>query len=433
VEEPADQKDLMSDSRDALYRAICAEPDEDTPRLAFADLIEEEEDSLRADFIRAQIALARVPPDDPVAIATRHKNPGAVDGHAMAHTLPKTLPAAYGWHAFAFRRGFPWKVGVHNSAAFDAAGEVFEVAPIRALDVGPRGRPEVDIVAGWPHLSRLQRLEFSTAHFGPREAECLGSSPHATALTELAFEFDGITADGLAALVRSPLFDQLTALDLRSNAIPSALLAEAIGRVRRPDGLARLSLAASKITGRDGDDLFTLPVMRGLHHLNLSDNQFLGPKGAEALAKSGLLGSVRILEMADTHPGVSGIRQLAETGSLAGVRCLDLAESGLGPLGIETLVGSQALNSLRVLNLAGNRVRDRGAAALAASSSLAGLLELDLANAELTDAGARALAASPYFDGLLRLNLTAQTHGRQAIGPAARWALVERFGGRVVL
>ena len=30
----------MTTDRDALYRAICAQPDEDTPRLAFADLIE---------------------------------------------------------------------------------------------------------------------------------------------------------------------------------------------------------------------------------------------------------------------------------------------------------------------------------------------------------------------------------------------------------
>ena len=41
--------------------AICAHPDEDTPRLAFADLLEEDGDSSRAAFIRTQVALARVP------------------------------------------------------------------------------------------------------------------------------------------------------------------------------------------------------------------------------------------------------------------------------------------------------------------------------------------------------------------------------------
>ena len=59
--------------------------------------------------------------------------------------------------------------------------------------------------------------------------------------------------------------------------------------------------------------------------------------------------------------------------------------------------------------------------------------ELVLSDAELTDTGARALAASPYLDGLLRLNLAASARDRQAIGPAVRWALTERFGGRVIV
>jgi uncharacterized protein (TIGR02996 family) len=423
----------MTDSRDALYRAICAEPDEDTPRLAFADLVEEEGDSLRAGFIRAQIALARVPPYDPVAVTTRHVNPGAIDGHGMAHTLPKPEPEGYGWHAFAFRRGFPWKIGVHSARAFDSAGAIFDFAPIRALDVGPRGRADVDAVADWPHLARLHRLEFSNAHFGANEAERLGDSPYATALTELAFEFDGVTADGLEAVLRSPLFARLTALELRSNAIPPELLVDALGAVPRPGKLARLSLAASKITGRYVEHLVALPVMHGLTHLDLSDNPFLGPSGAEAIAKSGILETVSILNLADTHPGVPGIRALAESGALAGVRYLDLSECGLGPVAAKALAESRSLRGLRVLNLSRNRVRDAGAAALADSSALAGLLELDLADAELTDSGALALARSPYFDGLLRLDLTATARKSQAIGPAARWALVERFGNRVVL
>jgi uncharacterized protein (TIGR02996 family) len=433
MEEPEDFKNLMTNTRDALYRAICAEPDEDTPRLAFADLVDEEGDHHRAGFIRAQVALARVPRHDPLAVTIRHANPGAVHDHAMAHTLPeeKDLPVGYGWRAFEFRRGFPWKIGMHTAAAFDAAGAIFELAPIGALDVGPRGRPDVDAVAAWPHLARLQRLEFSSAHFGANEAERLGNSPHATALTELGFEFDGITADGLEALGRTPLFARLSALELRSNAMPPELLADALGAVRRPGALKRLSLAANRLTGRGAENLFSLPVMRGLEHLDLADNQFLGPSGAKALAESGILGSVRILDLEDTHPGVEGIRALVETGALVGVRCLYLPECGLGPVAVQALAQSDVLRALRVLNLSGNRVRDKGAAAIAGSSALAGLLELDLADAELTDVGARALVGSPYLDGLLRLNLAATSRDRQAIGPAARWALTERFGPRV--
>lgn len=41
--------------RERLLRAIAAEPDEDTPRLAFADLVEEEGDPERGAFIRAHV------------------------------------------------------------------------------------------------------------------------------------------------------------------------------------------------------------------------------------------------------------------------------------------------------------------------------------------------------------------------------------------
>ncbi|HUR53454.1 MAG TPA: TIGR02996 domain-containing protein, partial [Gemmataceae bacterium] len=51
---------------DALLAAILAEPDEDTPRLMYADWLEEEGRRERAEFIRTQIALARTPERDVV-------------------------------------------------------------------------------------------------------------------------------------------------------------------------------------------------------------------------------------------------------------------------------------------------------------------------------------------------------------------------------
>src|SRR5205823_5593 len=73
----------MSCQHDALYRAICAEPDEDTPRLAFADLLEEDGQQDRARFIRTQIALAGVPEYDPLHVSTRQLDPDAFHGWGM--------------------------------------------------------------------------------------------------------------------------------------------------------------------------------------------------------------------------------------------------------------------------------------------------------------------------------------------------------------
>ena len=50
---------------DALFAAVLAEPDEDTPRLAYADWLDENGDPARAEFIRVQVALANTSEDDP--------------------------------------------------------------------------------------------------------------------------------------------------------------------------------------------------------------------------------------------------------------------------------------------------------------------------------------------------------------------------------
>src|SRR4029079_14293600 len=123
----------------------------------------------------------------------------------------------------------------------------FEAAPVQALDVEARHRPDVGLLADWPHLARVRRLEFPRGRLGIDGVTLLGNSPHAAGLTELAFEFDGITDEGVYALAESALFPRLVALELRSNVIPPDVLIDALRAARRPGSLARLSLAGSQI------------------------------------------------------------------------------------------------------------------------------------------------------------------------------------------
>ncbi len=46
--------------RDAFRRAVCAAPDDDTPRLVFADWLDEHGEPKRAEFIRLQCELGQV-------------------------------------------------------------------------------------------------------------------------------------------------------------------------------------------------------------------------------------------------------------------------------------------------------------------------------------------------------------------------------------
>jgi uncharacterized protein (TIGR02996 family) len=430
----------MSRQHEALYRAICAYPDEDTPRLAYADLIEEEGDptpnaapgagAARAAFIRTQIALARTTEYDSLAISTLQLNPDFFHGWGMAHTLPR-VPGGFGWHKFEFRRGFPWKVGVASLDAFVGdGGSVFETAPIQALEIDARNRPDLLALSSWPQLARICRLEFSLARFGADAVARLGNSPHAANLKELAFEFDGITAEGLESLARSTVFGNLISLDLRATTIPPALIVDALAAAPDAGKLSRLCLASNRIDRADAAHLFALPLMHGLQKLDLSENTELGVEGTQALAESQVLRGLRVLGLSKTRPGVPGIRALVETSGLSGVRSLDLSANRLGPVAVKLIAESSAARGLRVLNLARNPVQDAGAIALANSKTLSSLLELNLADAEVTDAGAMALADSPYLNSLLRLDLSAHTIGRPFSGKTRR-ALVERFGQRV--
>lgn len=417
-------------ARDALYRAVCDHPDEDTPRLMFADLLEEDGDPDRAAFIRTQVELARAPEYDPLWAKCRQFHPDAARGWMMAHTLPP-VPRGFGWHRHRFRRGFPWLATGTGEALLERGPDLFAAAPVQALDIGDRRHlPALGALADCPHLTRLRRLEFSLTRFDADDLTRLGHSPHAANLTELAFEDHAITPAGLQALAASPLFSRLTALELAHNIIPPALLVDGLGAAARHGNLRRLALRFCSIPTPDAAHLFALPVLHGLEELDLGDNPDLGPEGAKALAESGVVRGLAVLKLAKTLPGVPGVRALTETSGLAGVRWLDLSANRLGPTAVGLLAGSRHARGLRVLDLSDNPdLGDRGAEALAGSRHLAGLIELVLRDGGIGDAGAVALAESPHLDGLLRLDL--RSSSKRPFGAEARRRLEERFGPRV--
>jgi uncharacterized protein (TIGR02996 family) len=420
----------MTDSHDALYRAICAKPDEDTPRLAFADLLEEHGDALRARFIRTQIELSRGKHYDAPAVNARLREPDAPHGWTMAHTLPK-LPTGFTWRRFEFRRGFPWKATLANWDALAASEDLFAAAPIQALDIDVPSTTSawhdggLWRIADWPHLARLHRLDFAHGRFDAKDLHQLAESPGAAQLTELGFAFDALEQSGLAALAGSDLFARLAVFELRTSALLPALLVDALAAAREPGVLDRVCLTDNGIGRDDAAHLFALPALRNVRELDLSDNP-LTAHGVRALAESDVPRGLRALNLSRTRPGVPGLRALLGARGLNGLRALDLSDNALGPVAARAVGGCAALRGLRCLNVSHNPLCDAGADALADAPALAGLLELDVRDVQLTDAGAEALAASPHLGALLRLD--ARDNDLTAKGRAA---LAERYGDRL--
>src|SRR5437870_2291421 len=123
----------MSD-RDALLAAIRAQPDEDTPRLIFADWLDENDESQRAAFVRAQIELARTPPWEPFAVRCRRFAPEIASGKQFLADLPPAGVNLVSWAERPFRRGFGWAIDVRTIGLWaELAEPLFEREPIGSV------------------------------------------------------------------------------------------------------------------------------------------------------------------------------------------------------------------------------------------------------------------------------------------------------------
>jgi uncharacterized protein (TIGR02996 family) len=137
---------------EALLKAIIDEPEDDTPRLVYADWLDENGDPDRAEFIRVQVALARLAPDE--------------DGHRLevrANELlarheeqwARPLRGLVLWHDF--RRGFVERVGVEARTFLERPDHLFRAAPVRGAAI----RVPSDVlpaVTASPSLARLRLL-----------------------------------------------------------------------------------------------------------------------------------------------------------------------------------------------------------------------------------------------------------------------------------
>jgi uncharacterized protein (TIGR02996 family) len=406
-------------SHKAFLQAVCEEPDDDTHRLVYADWLEEQGEDGWAEFIRVQCEFARLPEYTAEWIHAHHRERSLyVRVHAR---LPvPALPEGLRWGVHAYRRGFLWQLRVFDLAAFLAhAPELFRQAPVGCLDIDARHKPNLGPLADSPWLGRLTRLEFSLGEFGAQEIGRLADSPHIGRLRGLAFRFAGISSEGWAALLNSPLTRGLHELDLQSNYFVG--LGPSRGVAIDFSNLRTLSIRASSIYRHTPRAIFECP---GLTHLNLAGNE-LGPDEVGLLAEAANLATLAVLDLSGTAPGVPGVRALVGYPHLTRLRALVLRSDGLGPVAARELAGCRHFEELRHLDLGNNPLRDNGVIALAGSPNLKGLVSLDLFRTGVTDAGARALLDSLHLRELAYVNLYENRFSEPVVK-----ALKDRFGER---
>lgn len=211
----------MSDEL-ALLAAILANPDEDTPRLVFADYLDENgsgSSAARAEFIRLQIDITRHPERHPYSPPYRAKVTRFVrlfGAHAPEWLAVVGVPQPRA----IFRRGFVEEVratpdeilAIGDAALSREMLSLVEVVPslkaVPDLDRGPTGDAVLRRLATWPVPGRLRHLRLSALTF---------------------------TTPAVTAFVSSPAASRLKAFCLHGCEYPEAAVREAVAAAKLPD------------------------------------------------------------------------------------------------------------------------------------------------------------------------------------------------------
>ena len=263
-------------------RQITADRDNDELRLVFADWLEEQGDSARAEFIRVQILLAAMPADDSAERETLFERQMALleaHGDAWLAKMPKVLRPGC-----LFVRGFMADLDCLTARWLRYGKRVQQAYPLLqalTLNSGRFGRRNKFLVS--PFLAQLTSLAIIKNPIGDKGATALATSLHISRLTDLTLWGCNINVRGALALSASPYLTRLNTLMLRSNLLFDA-------------GATALASA---------------PHLAQLTLLDLADN-CIGDAGAAALADSPHLAQLTTLRLENNLIGEAGVEALRE-------------------------------------------------------------------------------------------------------------------------
>jgi uncharacterized protein (TIGR02996 family) len=183
----------------AFLRAVCDAPDDDGPRLVYADFLDESGDPVRvarAEFIRLQCTLARRRDNDPRTADGRQRAAALLAAYRRAWNGPvhRRLHAGpfrgqvrsrrgllKGW---GYRRGFIAEVTAHAAAVANYSDELAALGPLERLRVWGAA-PVLPALLAAPLLARVRELDLSRNQLTDAAVALLLGAPHLAGLSLL--------------------------------------------------------------------------------------------------------------------------------------------------------------------------------------------------------------------------------------------------------
>jgi uncharacterized protein (TIGR02996 family) len=366
-------------SHAAFWKSICAQPDDDTPRLVYADWLDEQGDpasAAKAEFIRAQVELARIEPWTERAIELKIREQVLLQDHheVWLDRLPKWIRRT----PVTFRRGMPYGIYCRAREYIRNAGGLAKNTPIQEMRFSTFDVDDAAKLATVPHLSRmreLQPIDGSWATWGTMLA-----SPHLTGLRELWLldhgGHSGFPHGQFLDVFQMPAVRKIQRLHLRVNdrvAGASAGLFRDLAESSLVD-LRELDLTAEEMHPQRLAELFNSPVVAQLAsfrtHQSLDDHALGGFTQVKKPPPLKSLAFVAVYASQEELPRVF-VSQL-----LRNVESLEI--SGIREEGFKALATSPRAGQLRVLKLPSGYVSNSLWREILEAGHLRDLLELQL-------------------------------------------------------
>lgn len=354
----------------ALLAAIASNPDDDTARLVYADFLEETGDEVataRAQFIRAQIELARP--------AQKGEGTKRRELLSSAKKLQKQHGAAWAapvfdalgskkeklWRELSYDdwdRGFRDWLRFDNLTTFrERIDAVRALTPITVVVFNKFNDADVRALIGHPDLRTVKRLSLwgngprpEDTSIGDETLKMLAACPNLARLETLNLGQNRLTTESVRAVAHSPILTRLTGIQLYANQVGDEtyemLVESPLGKRMAEwdvNGHGHVTSEAARILARAKH--LTQITAISFSNTDIRDD------GVEALAKAEHLSNVIDLDFRNTGLTHRGVMALARSPVFANLERLNFVKTWINGIGAKSLRDSKYLKKIKFLAL----------------------------------------------------------------------------------
>ena len=392
---------------DAFLRAIIADPDDDLPRLVYADFLDETGDPDRAEFIRVQCRLAETEEHDPHFRELEDRE------HALlAANEGRWFREREGLNEWVWRRGFVDEVADGHSNR-EASETLFATQPIQRWTVQTR---DVHIV---PQLSNGSLARLSHFDGSGMLWNQIGKGIASRVLSGSrlkSYRHSGIPTilDYADLLMEVPPPSSLTELrlgggstyrtSLRYSMRPTSA-GEALANALAKAKVAKLGLNNCEFTTREIGHILHADSGARFTELDISENP-IGPDGYRAFEQAQPAMRLQSLDVSGTPLAGISLEPLLKSRALESLKRLEINGCGSARRNMEVLSNSAFWSQATHLRAHSGTIPANTLEPLCHSHGPPARRLLDLADNYLRTEGVRMLCEAPWVDSLTWLALS---------------------------